>query len=109
MDRVRIVSGGEHLRAHCLTEASPTRRVVAACCNAPMFLDFTRGHWLNLYRDRLPADAPPLEMGVMAKDRAAGKARPSDLPSYSAYPARFMIKLLAAWAAMGFKRPKVAW
>jgi len=108
-DRVRIASGGGHLRAHRLTEDSPTRRVVAACCNAPMFLDFTRGHWLNLYRDRLPAEAPPLEIAVMAKDRPAGDARPSELPTYSTYPARFMIKLLSAWVAMGFRRPKLAW
>jgi hypothetical protein len=108
-DRVRIVRGGEHLRAHRLTEASATRRVVAACCNAPMFLDFTSGHWLTLYRDRLPGDAPPLEMGVMAKDRSAGPTRPGSPPTYPTHPASFMIKLLAAWAAMGFRRPKVSW
>jgi hypothetical protein len=108
-DRVRITRGAEHLRAHRLTEASATRRVVAGCCNAPMFLDFTSGHWLTLYRDRLPDDAPPLEMGVMAKDLPAGCARPDGLPTYPTHPARFMIKLLAAWAAMGFRRPKVDW
>ena len=57
-DRVKITRGAEHLREHRLTAASPTRRVATTCCNAPMFLDFTKGHWLNLYRDRLPADAP---------------------------------------------------
>jgi hypothetical protein len=108
-DRVRITRGGGHLRAHRLTEASTTRRVVAACCNAPMFLDFTSGHWLTLYRDRLPEGPPPLEMGVMAKDRPAGSARLGGLPVYPSHPARFMIKLLAAWAAMGFRRPKVSW
>lgn len=108
-DRVRIVSGAEHLREHRLTEASATRRVVAACCNAPMVLDFTGGHWLTLYRDRMAEDAPPLDMGVMAKDRAVGPALTGDLPTYSTHPARFMVKLLAAWAAMGFRRPKAAW
>jgi len=57
----------------------------------------------------MPEGVPPLEMGVMAKDRAAGPARPGDLPTFSTHPARFMIKLLAAWAAMGFRRPKMAW
>jgi hypothetical protein len=108
-DRVKITKGAEHLRAHRLAEASPTRRVVAACCNAPMFLDFTKGHWLNIYRDRLPADAPPPEMGVMAKDRPAGAARPGGLPAYPTYPPKFMIRLLAAWAAMGFRRPRIVW
>lgn len=108
-DRVRIVLGGEHLRVHRLTAIAATRRVVAACCNTPMFLDFTSGHWLTLYRDRLPVDAPPLEMGVMAKDRPAGHVRPSSLPTHPTHPASFMIKLLAAWAAMGFRRPPVVW
>ncbi len=108
-DRVRVMRGGEHLRGYRLTEASATRRVVAACCNAPMFLDFTSGHWLSLYRDRFPEGAPPLEMGVMAKDRPAGGTRSGGLPAYPSYPARFMIKLLAAWAAMGFRRPRMPW
>ena len=108
-DRVRITRGGEHLRAHRLKEASPTRRVVAACCDAPMFLDFTSGHWLTLYRDRLAEPAPPLEMGVMAKDRPPGPARADGLPTYPAAPPKFMIKLLASWAAMGFRRPGFVW
>ena len=108
-DRVKIKCGGDRLRECRLTAASATRRVVATCCNAPMFLDFTNGHWLTLYRDRLPDDAPPLEMGVMAKDRPAGSALPDGIPTYLTYPAKFMVKLLAAWAAMGFRRPKVAW
>ncbi len=108
-DRVRIMGGAEHLRAHRLTGASATRRVVAGCCNAPMFLDFTSGHWLTLYRDRLGEHAPPLEMGVMAKHLPADPVRANGLPTYPARPAKFMIKLLAAWAAMGFRRPKVDW
>lgn len=74
-----------------------------------MFLDFTSGHWLNLYRDRLSDDAPPLEMGVMVKDQPTGAELPDGIPSYPARPAKFMIKLLAAWAAMGFRRSRVAW
>jgi hypothetical protein len=108
-DRVRITRGGDHLQEHRLTAASPTRRVVATCCNAPMFVDFTKGHWLTLYRDRLPGDAPPVEMAVMTKDRAAGAALPDGIPTYPTVPATFMVKLLIAWAAMGFRRPKVAW
>ncbi|HEX4177683.1 MAG TPA: DUF6151 family protein [Rhizomicrobium sp.] len=108
-DRVRITRGAEHLREHRLTAASPTRRVVTTCCNAPMFLDFTKGHWLNLYRDRLGAGAPPLEMGVMAKERPPGVPRPGGLPAYPTYPPKFMIKLLTTWAAMGFRRPRIVW
>jgi hypothetical protein len=108
-DRVTFARGADHLSEHRLTAASPTRRVVATCCNAPMFADFTHGHWLTLYRDRLPSDAPKLEMGVMAKDRADASPLPADVPTYPTHPPRFMLKLLAAWVAMGFRRPKLTW
>jgi hypothetical protein len=58
-DRVQCVRGQEHLEAHRLKPESPTRRVIATCCNSAMFLDFTKGHWLTLYRNRFPAAAPP--------------------------------------------------
>ncbi|GAA0311386.1 hypothetical protein GCM10009087_21860 [Sphingomonas oligophenolica] len=108
-DRVRVTRGGEQLQEHRLTEESATRRLVAACCNAPMVLDFTRGHWLTLYRDRLSQDAPPVEMGLMAKDRPADRPLPDGLPIYEAYPARFMIRIMIAWARMGFRRPRLTW
>jgi len=108
-DRVSVLHGADRLRAHRLTEASPTRRVVAMCCNAPMFLDFTRGHWLSLYRDRLPKDARPVEIAVMTGDLPAGHALPTSLPTYPARPPKFMFKLLASFAAMGFRRPKMSW
>jgi hypothetical protein len=109
-DRVKVLRGGAHLVVHRLTEASPTCRVVAGCCNAPMFLDVTRAHWLTVYRDRLPPGAPPLEMGVMAKDRPAGmKLRADAPPTYRTMPPKLMIRLLSAWVAMGFRRPRMMW
>ena len=50
-DRVRCVHGGERLTEHRLKPDSPTRRMVSNCCNSAMFLEFSRGHWLTLYRD----------------------------------------------------------
>jgi hypothetical protein len=109
-DRVRLAHGEEHLESHRLTEGSATRRVVAACCHAPIFLDFTKGHWLTVYRDRLPqSDRPPVEMGLMAKDRSAESHGPSPVPTCSTYSAKFMIKLVAAWIAMRFRKPKLSW
>jgi hypothetical protein len=106
-DRVRPLRGGERLEAHRLKPESPTRRVVATCCNSAMFLDFTKGHWLTLYRGRLPESAPPLEMRVMTSERREGVELPGDAPNYATYSGRFMWKLLTAWAAMGFRVPKV--
>ena len=108
-DRVRCVRGGERLEEHRLKPGSPTRRLVAACCNSAMFLDVARGHWLTLYRARLPSEGvPPLEMRVMVAGRREGVVLSQDVSNYPAYPGRFMGKLLMAWAAMGFRTPKVA-
>ena len=108
-DRVAIIRGGAYLREHRLTADTKTRRVLAACCNAPMFLDFTSGHWLTLYRDRLPAGSYPPQLRVMTKDRPPGAPLPDDIPHFETHAPAFMVRLLLAWAAMGFRRPKVAW
>ncbi len=50
-DRIRCVKGGERLEDHRIRPDSPTRRVVATCCNSAMFLEFSKGHWLSLYRE----------------------------------------------------------
>ncbi|MDB5419412.1 MAG: hypothetical protein JWP86_2293 [Phenylobacterium sp.] len=81
--------------------------MVATCCNSAMFLDFTKGHWLTVYRARLPDDVPPLEMRVMTADRPEGAVLPDDAPNYAGHTGRFMWKLLTAWASMGFRAPKV--
>ncbi len=41
-DRVRCVKGGDKLQEHRLKPDSPTRRVLATCCNSPMFLEFSK-------------------------------------------------------------------
>lgn len=106
-DRVHCVMGQEHLQERRLKPESPTRRVVATCCNSAMFLDFTKGHWLSIYRNRIPAGAPPLEVRMMTKERPAGVTLANDVPAYGGPPGRFMLKLLGAWMAMGFRRPEV--
>jgi hypothetical protein len=106
-DRVQCMTGQEYLEEYRLTPDSATRRVVATCCNSPLFLDFTRGHWLTIYRDRFPTGAPPLEMRVMTAERRGGTELADDLPNYSRHSGKFMLKLIAAWIAMGFRRPEI--
>ena len=108
-DRVRCVAGQAHLEEHRLKPGSPTRRVLATCCNSAMFLDFTKGHWLTVYRHRLPAGAPPVEMRVMTKDRRDGTVLADDLPNHEGHFGKAMLRLLAAWIAMGLRRPEIAW
>ncbi|PRH86823.1 hypothetical protein C5L14_16125 [Labrys okinawensis] len=107
-DRIRYVRGAELLREYRLTPAAKTRRVLAQCCNAPMFLEFENGHWLSLYRQRFAAsDRPAPQMRVMTGDRQGGFDREGDMPSYASHSGRFMWKLLLAWIAMGFRAPKI--
>jgi hypothetical protein len=99
-DRVRCRQGRGHLKEYRLNSDSPTRRVVATCCNSAIFLDFTKGHWLSIYRCRVTLGAPEIEMRVMTQDRRAAGALASDVPNYRGRSGRFMAKLLAAWVAM---------
>jgi hypothetical protein len=108
-DRVTLTVGVDRLSHHRLKPGSPTRRGVAICCNTPMLAEFTPGHWLSFYRSALPKDLVPLEMRVMIEDKVADVPLPQGVPAYATRPGRFMGKLIAAWAAMGFRRPQVAW
>ncbi len=107
-DRVRCTSGATHLKEHRLQPSSQTRRVIATCCNTPVFLEFTKGHWLSLYGRRWPSGTlPPLEMRTMVSDLPADTRLPDDVPNGKTQPAKFMLKLVGAWIAMGFRVPKI--
>jgi hypothetical protein len=107
-DRVRIVEGAELLREFRLSDKAPTRRVVATCCNTPVFLEFKGGHWLSLYARLWPEDSrPPVEMRTMTSDVADTSTLSSDVPHGKWKTASFYARLLGAWIAMGFKVPKV--
>jgi hypothetical protein len=96
-DRVQCVTGSAYLEEHRLKPESPTRRVVATCCNSSMF------------RNRFAAGVPPLEMRVMTAERRAGAELADDVPNYPRHSGKFMLKLIAAWIAMGFRRPEISW
>ena len=107
-DRVTFTKGAERLRELRLKPDSPTRRVVATCCNSPMFVEFSGGHWLSVYRDRFDiTERPAVEMRTMTADRRTGVEFTDNVPSYRRHSGRFMWRLLAAWAAMGFRSPKL--
>ena len=108
-DRVQCVTGQGHLEERRLKPELPTRRVIATCCNSAMFLDFTKGHWLSMFRNRFGMDAPPVESRIMTKERRAGVELADDLPNYSGHSGKAMLKLIASWMAMGFRRPDIAW
>jgi hypothetical protein len=72
-----------------------------------MFLDFTKGPWLSMFRNRFPTGAPPLEMRVWTNERPVGVELADDLPNCSGLSGKLMLKLIAAWIAMGFRSPKI--
>ncbi len=107
-DRVRCDRGSERLREYRLSQDSTSRRVVATCCNTPMFLDFTRGHWLSLYGQRWPeGTVPALEIRTMTRDAPQGVDLPGDVPNPRTHTFGFYARLLGAWAAMGFRTPRI--
>ena len=105
-DRVRIRSGEDLLREFRLTPESKARRVVASCCNTPVFLEFVGSHWLSLYGAMWgPRTPPALELRVMTADRQHDVALESDVTNLPGHSGRFLAKLLGAWIAMAFRRP----
>lgn len=108
-DRIRLLSGAGRLQEFRLTPEAKTRRVVATCCNTPVFLEFESGHWLSLYGCLWPEGAlPPLELRTMTGDLPAGSALPEDVPNARQHTFSFFVRLLGAWVAMGFRSPKIA-
>ncbi len=107
-DRVRIVTGAENLREFRLTPTSGTRRVIAACCNTPVFIEAKGGHWISLYLLLWPEGAMPrAEFRTMAGDLADRSGLPHDIPNLKTHSVSFFFKLFTAWAGMQFRNPKI--
>lgn len=108
-DRVSISSGREHLADQRIDGEDNTRRVVASCCNSPLFLDFEPGHWIALYQQRFDDPVPSARMRIQTRYMAPG-AQPGDgLPLHAGFPSSMMVKLLATRLAMGFGRKNREW
>ena len=108
-DRVRIVAGKQQLGELRLTADASTRRVVATCCNTPIFMEMKGAHWLDLYLNLWPETSRPrVNVRTMVGDLADPSALPGDIPNLKAQSASFYAKLLWAWVAMGFRTPKIA-
>lgn len=104
-DRIAVAAGQEKLKAHRLSEDAGTRRVVAACCNTPVFMELKGGHWLSLYAALWPdADRPAIEMRTMTGSRTD---LPDDVPNLKTHSLGFYGRLFGAWARMGFRNPQI--
>lgn len=107
-DRVRFTTGTEQLREFRLKPDSPTRRVVAACCNTLVFTEFSKGHWLSLNAQLWPsASRPAMQLRTMTGDLPEDVVLDDRLPKARTQTLTFFRKLLVAWAAMGFRVPRL--
>ncbi len=104
-DRVKRMPTDSVLKAYKLKEKSVTNRVVATCCNAPMFMNFDNArHWVPVYRVRLLGILPPIQMRICTRFKPDNIELPDDIPSYRSYPPSFLVKLLAARESMRFRK-----
>jgi hypothetical protein len=107
-DRVRLLSGAEHLKEFRLSADAGSRRVVATCCNTPVFLEMKGAHWLSIYLHLWPEESrPEAGMRTMVGDLSDASNLPDDIPNLKSHTVAFYAKLLGAWIAMGFRNPKI--
>lgn len=107
-DRVKVTAGAETLKAFKLKPSSHTRRIVATCCNTPVFLEFKGGHWFSVYKSVWPADqSPATQLRTMTSDLPDPSVLDNTIPNGKRQSVAFFAKLFVAWAAMGFRSPDV--
>ena len=107
-DRVRFLSGQDYLKEFRLSADAGSRRVVAGCCNTPIFLELKGAHWLSVYLHLWPGEArPKAEMRTMVGDLPDASELPNDIPNLKTHSVSFYMKLLRAWIGMGFRNPKI--
>jgi hypothetical protein len=100
-DRVRCSKGADRLRSYKLRATSATNRVVANCCNTGLLVNFDDGKpWVSVYRSRFQGDAPPLQVRIYTRYKPGGHDGSDGVPSYSSFPVRFLVQLVAAKVAM---------
>ena len=96
------------LRSFRLSGAAKTNRLLAPCCNTPIGLEFSGGHWISLYASLWPpGTAPKASLRTMTADRADRADLPQDIPNARSQSPGFMWALLKAWVAMRFRAPKL--
>lgn len=103
-DRVNHGDVEPLLRRYKLNESSPTSRFVAPCCNSAMFLNFEKGHWLSMYRQRFQGEVPPLQMRVCTNSKRDDVVLPDDVPNHANHSFSFLARLIAAWIPMLLRR-----
>jgi hypothetical protein len=104
-DRFQCETGEDLLVAHRLKDSSPTRRLVASCCNSALYLKFEPGFWASVYRTRMvDDDLPPPAMRIQTKFRTSDAPWPDQAPRFEGIPLRLFAGGIAARIAMLLRR-----
>lgn len=106
-DRVRFIKGKKYLKETRIDKEIRTRRVIAACCNSPMFLDFEPGHWISLYHQQFHFPEPNIEMHVQTRFVPINRKIEGHIPKYNAFPLKMMMKLIIARIHMMFSKTSI--
>ena len=93
-DRVALVKGQELVRDHRMDGEAFTKRVTASCCQSPLYLEYEKGHWYSLYRNRFVGPTPRVQMRIQTHYKPKGAVLPEDAPAFKAFPPRFLFRLL---------------
>ncbi|MGR3513563.1 MAG: hypothetical protein ACU0GG_12445 [Paracoccaceae bacterium] len=94
----------EHLAAHRLDKKAATARVLATCCNTPMYLQMKGGHWMSLYGTFWPEERRPKpEMRTMTRDFPNKAALSIDILNLETHSLAFYWRLFKPWVGMRFR------
>jgi hypothetical protein len=104
-DRVSCSKGAALLKPLKIRATSVTNRVIAACCNSAMLLNFDDSkHWIDIYRERVRGTAPPTQMHMCTRFKRPVHEVPHGIPGYSGYPVKFLAQLAKARVVMSLAR-----
>lgn len=100
-DRYRIVRGGDQIKAFKLQQDSRTSRMIATCCNSPLFLSFDNSqHWISVYLIRFGTHAPSVKARIATKFISEKTELPAFPPSYKTFPFKMIAALLGSRVLM---------
>ena len=103
-DRLTIMTGEEYLAVHRLDETATTSRVLATCCNTPMYLQMKGGHWASIYGTLWDEDQRPApQMRTLTVDSPELSVLSNDIPNLKTHSITFYWRLFMAWVRMGFR------
>ena len=105
-DRIACTRGAENLQSMKLTAATKTWRMIARCCETPMYIAFDdKRPRVSALRAGFGAGAPAVEMRICTRFRRPENKPEDGLPEHPGYPAAMILRILAAWPGMLFGRP----